>query len=199
MSRRSGTKSSTRNAVCVMAPGLGIDVQLARQVPVIAASVKARLRRAPAEPLVVEHDAPVLDAVGPRDDERHGQARQPCLRASRTSAVRCTVFAGTVDAALGIEIAIDRPGRIAALDAAIGQIEGARGEIEERVVRRAPFCATSIAGCRPPSPRVRPGIEPGVAARIGLGRREHLVVARDEPHLDAGRPASPSASERTKA
>ena len=35
------------------------------------------------------------------------------------------VLARTVDAALGVDEAVERPGRLAALDAAVGQIEGA--------------------------------------------------------------------------
>jgi hypothetical protein len=39
----------------------------------------------------------------------------------------------------------------------------------------------------PPSPRARPGLEPHAARGVGAFGREHLVAARDQPHLDAAK------------
>ena len=44
------------------------------------------------------------------------------------------VLAGAVDAALGIEIGIERTGGFTALDATVGQVEGTQRQIEERVL-----------------------------------------------------------------
>ena len=43
-------------------------------------------------------------------------------------------LAGAIDATLGIDIGIDRAGRLAPADAAVGQVEGGAAQIEEREV-----------------------------------------------------------------
>ncbi len=100
--------------------------------------------------LVGQRHARMLDAVGAREDDgdRHrcglggGVAHQ---------GGQMHLLAWAVDAAVGVGESIDRAGRVAALDAAIGQIEGGSGEVEEGVVA----IAASRRQARPEPARLR--------------------------------------------
>ena len=98
------------------------------------AGIDRQRERMPAEPLIGNLRALELDAVRPLDDER-----QWCIqrgRALRVAQQRGEIgrFAGTIDTALGIDEGV-KPGRRGpARDAAIGQIEGRRLQIEKGVI-----------------------------------------------------------------
>ena len=136
---------------------------------------------AAAETLVGQGNARMLDAVGPREDhrDRHAGRLAGAIADQRGQMHR---LAAAIDAAVGVGEAVDGPRLLAALHAAIGQVEGGRRQVEEGVVavrrlghqhgRRQPALAALQAG-----------LEAGVAAAVGLGRAQHLVVARQQAHL----------------
>ena len=86
---------------------------------------------APAEALVVDGRTLVFDAVGALDDERQRQAGF----ASRLGVAQQRRdehgLAGAIDAALGIEERVERRGRVAAGDAAVGEVEGGWGRLRK--------------------------------------------------------------------
>ena len=140
--------------------------------------------RAPAEPLVGNRRAAILDAVGPLHHQRQRQAghRRPLGVAKKRGELHR--LARAVDAALGEDVGLGPAGGRAALHPAVGEIEGAERQIEEAVIvtdlrhheaRRQPTLAAGEAGG-----------EGGVALAVGLGGRQHVVVAGDEPDLGAG-------------
>ena len=92
------------------------------------------VERAPAKPLVRHHGAAILDPVRPLD--HHGQIDVGNGDAVGVAQQRGHIdgLAGAVDAALGEDEGVERAGRLAARDAAIGQIEGRLREIEEGIV-----------------------------------------------------------------
>ncbi|GJE71390.1 hypothetical protein CHKEEEPN_2936 [Methylorubrum podarium] len=140
--------------------------------------------RAPAEPFVGHRRAAILDAVGPPHHQSQRQAaHRRALRVAQKSR-ELHRLAGAVDAALGEDVRLRPARRRAALHAAVGQVEGAEREVEEAVIvaelrhdeaRRQPALAAGEAGG-----------EGGVALAVGLGDREHVVVAGDQPDLGAG-------------
>ena len=87
-----------------------------------------------AQPLVGDHDAAEFHAVGPFDNEgqrnieRGGAARIAQYRSQKGR------LAGPVDAALGIDECIEPGWRGTAADAAVGEIESRRLEIQEGVI-----------------------------------------------------------------
>ena len=106
-------------------------------------------------------------------------------------------LAGAIDAALGIDEGIEPVRRRAAGDAAIGQIEGRRFQVEEGVVGLA-SAATSSAGDSPPSPRVsRPRTATWPVASVVLVASTSLL-RDDQPHLDLRAWLRVVASELTK-
>ena len=107
------------------------------------------------------------------------------------------VLAGAIDAALGIDEAVERAGRLASLDAAVGQVEGARREIEEGVFAAGAF-GDEQRRLQAAFAARQAGVELGVAVRVGLGGAEHLVVAGDQLTLTPTDGLA-SASERTNA
>ena len=86
-------------------------------------------------------------------------------------------FAGAIDAALGIEIGVDRAGRGAAADAAVGQIEGRAAQIEE-----AEIAVVAIGhhhdGLVAAGAAEQAGIEIGAADRIGRGAWPDMLLSR---------------------
>ncbi len=93
----------------------------------------------------------MLDAVGPRDDQRH---RHAALRGAGIAHERRQMhcLAGAIDAAVGIGEAVDRARRSAAFDAAVGQIEGRRASCRGTRSRQPPFRPTAS----PARARLRP-------------------------------------------
>ena len=88
------------------------------------------------------------------------------------------VLAGAVDAALGVDVAVERARRLAALDAAVGEIEGVGGQIEEGVLAAA-VLGDEDRRLQAAFAARQAGLEAGVAVGVGLGGAEHLVVAGD--------------------
>ena len=94
-------------------------------------------------------------------------------------------LAGAVDAALGRDIDVERPGRRTAIDAAIGQVEGRAAEVDEGIV--------AVGGGRIDHLRGRAAVAAGearveadIAVRVGRRFAEHVVVDGDEAELGAG-------------
>ena len=142
-------------------------------------------QRAAAKALVLHRDAAIFHAVRPL----HHQGQRHALGGGALGVAQHGGdehrLAGAVDAALGIDEGIQGPRRIAALDAAVGEVERALIEVEEGVValgvgrgdeaRRQPALSFGKAGG-----------EAGEAALVGGDCGEHLVVLGDQLDLDAG-------------
>ena len=110
------------------------------------------------------------------------------------------LLARAIDAAVGVGEGVDGARRVAALDAAVGQIEGGGGQVEEGVVAVGRF-GDQHGRRQPPSPRLRPASKRRIAAAVGLGGAEHLVVAGDQAHagIDDRRGAGERAHEGVQA
>ncbi len=133
----------------------------------------------------VADDAAVLDAVGTREDE--GQRHAVDCLGGVVAGKRCDVdrLADAVDAALGPGVDVERAGRGAALDAAVGQVEAGPRHVEEDEVgsgvlghqhgrHHAAFAARQA------------GRELDAAFGVGGGGAEDLVVLGEQRQLDAG-------------
>ena len=66
-------------------------------------------------------------------------------------------LADAVDAALGRQEHVERLRRLAAFDAAVGQVHRRLGEVEEAVVAGIVSARRAGPGAMPPVPRIRPG------------------------------------------
>ena len=139
---------------------------------------------AAAETLVGQGRALVLDAVRPLDHQRQRQAGLGDALGVAQQRGREHRLARAIDAALGVEEGVEPGGRVAAADAAVGEVEGVLREVEEIVV---------VAEGRDQKPRRRAAlaarqarVEIDPAVRAGRLGREHFVVARNELELDAG-------------
>ncbi len=138
---------------------------------------------APAHALVGKGRALVLDPVRPLDHQRQRQAGLGDALGVAQQRRREHGLARTVDPTLGIEEGVEPGGRVAAADAAVGEVEGVLRQVEEIVV---------VAERRDQKPRRRAAlaarqarVEIDPAVRAGRLGRQHLVVARDELELDA--------------
>ena len=130
-------------------------------------------------------DAAVLDAVGTREDEGQRQVLDRLGGAVAGKGGDMHILAGAVDAALGPGIDVERAGRRAAGDAAVGQVEAGAGHVEEDEVvvallghqhgrHHAAFAARQA------------GIEDGAAFGVGLRGAEDLVVPGKQRQFGAG-------------
>ncbi len=161
--------------------GLGVGVNLGAPGAGHGRAGERQRRRAPALALVSERHARVLDAVGAREDDGDGNARRLAGAVARQGG-QVHLLAGAVDAAIGIGEGVDRAWRDAALDAAVGEVEGTGRQIEEGVIAIARL--GDQHGWRQPAlAALEPGIEAGVAAAVGLDGAQHLVVAGDQAHI----------------
>ena len=105
-------------------------------------------------------------------------------------------LAGAVDAAIGIEIGIDRTRLRPAGDAAVAQIEGGAADFEKieiAVLAVGHDRKRLVAAAAAHEPARDPGEPVGVAGHA----RQLAVVAGIEPHARRRERALPSASERT--
>ncbi len=121
------------------------------QVPGVRVGDQRNREGAAAKALVVDELALVFDAVGPLDDEGQRQAGFRLALGVAQQRGGEHGLAGAVDAALGVEEGVERARRVAAGDAAVGQVERRLGEAEEIVVvRRARRRARRATGrpCR---------------------------------------------------
>ena len=138
-----------------------------------------------AQALVRHQAAPILDAVGPLDHEgqRHAERRSALGVAQQRGEIGR--LARAIDAALGIDEGIEAVRRRPAGDAAVGEIEGGRVEVEEGKIALAVIGGDQRRrGTALPAGQAR--FELHMAAGVGVARRQHLVAARNQPHLDAG-------------
>jgi hypothetical protein len=116
----------------------------------------AARERAPAEALIGDASSRLYSTPSGRLTTRSAAARsspRPCVAQQRRDEHG---LAGAIDAALGVEERVERARRVAAGDAAIGQVERALRQIEKAVVvgeRRRPAGRAPA----PPVPRDRPG------------------------------------------
>ena len=140
-------------------------------------------RGAGGERLAGHGGARELHAVGTRGDqgERRGDSGADAVAQHRG---RMDGFAGAIDAALGIQISVDRTGRVAAADAAIREIEGRTAQIEEAEITVRTIghhddgfvAALAVEQTR---------IKIGAALPVGRYGGEHIVVARHQRELHA--------------
>ena len=157
------------------------------------------IEAAPAQALIGDQHASILDAIGTLDHERKRHAgRSDVLRIAQQRR-HMHGLTGAVDAAFGHHECVKPLRRWTTCDPAIGQIERRSAQIEEGIV------AARIGGDqqrrrRTPLPARKSRLEQCVAIDVGLAGRQHLVVAGDKPHIDpvARRPHLP-ASARTHA
>ena len=139
--------------------------------------------RMPAHALIGDHRAPVFDAVGTLDhqSERDAQRREPLRVAHQRSDLHG--LAGAIDPALGIDEGIEAGRYRAAGNAAVGEIEGRRLEVEEGVV------AAGVGGDHHRR-RLRAFaagqrlLELHVAEVVGALGRQNLVAAREQADFD---------------
>ena len=136
-----------------------------------------------AEPLVRDQSAAELNAVGALDDEGERYVeRGGALRiAQKRGEVSC--LAGAINAALGINKGIESVRRRTAADAAIGEIEGRRLEVEERIVALRIACGQECRGSTA-LPARQPCLELRVAVRVGVAGGQHFIAPGDEAHID---------------
>ena len=141
-------------------------------------------QRIAAQTLVRNERALELDAVGPFDHERQRHIERG--RALRVAQQRGEIsrFAGTIDAPLGIDESIEPVRRRSARDAAVGQIESGRAQIEEGVIALR-IGRGHQRGLRATLPVRQTRFEQRVAAGIGFPRRQNFIAARDQLELDA--------------
>src|SRR6185369_8378975 len=71
-----------------------------------------------------------LAAVRPLDDQRDRHVGERHRRGVAYHRHELHGLAGSIDAALGVEEGVDRPGLVAAGDAAVGKVEGRLAELE---------------------------------------------------------------------
>ena len=159
--------------------GVGVDRPFAgRRV-----GHQRKRQRPPAEPLITNARALILDAVGTFDDQRQRQPRLGDTLGVAEERRDEDGLAGAIDAAFGVEEGVERARRVAPGNAAIGQVERALRQIEKTVV--VAERGDEQAERRPAHAARQAGIEIDAPVRAGLANREHLVVARDQAHFDA--------------
>ena len=128
-----------------------------------------------------------LGAVGPQDHDGQGQARHgPGLGVAQQGR-KPDRLAGPVDAALAVEVGVDRAGQVPAGDAAFAEIEGGAAELQEvEVAAPAPRRQVGRPVAAPAADQA--GREAGHALGIGSRRGQHGVVAGDQlqPHAGQG-------------
>ena len=137
-----------------------------------------------AKSLIGDQRAAEFDAIGTLDHE--GERHVRCGGALRRAQQRRQIggLAGTVDAALGIDERIQAGGRRPPADAAVGQIECRPFQVQEGIVAMSVGCRQQ-RGRRAALAARKPRFELHMTARVGAARRQHLVAAREEPHLGA--------------
>ena len=152
-------------------------------MPLCAPASKAQREGAPAHALVGDRGALVFDAVGPFHDEGERQAGDGDALGIAQERRQIDRFSRTVDPALGVEIGVERMRRRAAFHAAVGQIEGGRGKIEEIII--AVWRARDDEAGRHAAGAARKArIEAHAAVGAGRRRRQDLVVMCDEAEFD---------------
>ena len=110
--------------------GVGVDLPFARR----RVGEQRHGQGAAAEPLIGDADALVFDAVGTLDHDRQRQAGLGLALGVAQQRGDEHRLAGAIDAALGVEERVERAGRVAPADAAIGEIESVLRQIEEVVI-----------------------------------------------------------------
>ena len=91
-------------------------------------------QRTAAEALILQHVTAIFDAVRPLDHERQRHAIRGDCGSVAQQRRDVHGLAGAIDAAFGKDESVEPVGRLASGDAAIGEIEGRRLQIEERII-----------------------------------------------------------------
>ena len=163
--------------------GVGIEADLPRAAHGVGEQLD--IRRIAAEAGIGQRLAEELDAVRPLDHEGEGQAGDGDGARVADQRGEMDGLARPVDSALGRHEHIERPGRGAAVDAAVGQIERGAGEVDERIVAIADAGVDHLRGGAAGAAG-EAGIEADIAVLVGGALAEHVVIDRDEAELDAG-------------
>ena len=144
-----------------------------------------RDRQSPAaETLVLHQIAAIFDAVRTPHHNRQRQSRHRRAFAVPQQRRQRHRLAGAIDTALGVEIGVHGARDGASFHAPIRQIEGRGPEIQKAVIDA--LRRHHESGSEPAFAAREAGIEGGHAQGIGLLRRQHLVVAGDQPDLHIG-------------
>ncbi len=131
---RSGSKSSTSTEVSAIGSPFGVGVELDPPGAAHGVRLQRHVGAVAAEAAVGEDGAQELDAVRPVDDERERQVADGAGAVVTDERGKVDHFARPVDAALRRQEHVERAGSRAAADAAVGEVEGGAGEVDEAVV-----------------------------------------------------------------
>ena len=139
--------------------------------------------RPPAHALIGDGGALVFDVVGPFHDQRERDPRLGDARLVAQQGGHVDRFAGAVDAALGGEEGVQLARRLAPRHAPVGEIERRLREAEEIIVvaKRRHDQGRGVSA----DPAREARIERDATVGVGRLGGEHLVVARDQPQVDA--------------
>ena len=141
-----------------------------------------RERQSPAAESLVQHQvAAILNTV--RTPHHNRQRQSPHRRSFAVPQQRRQRhrLAGAIDTALSVEIGIHGARDGPSFHAPIRQIEGRAPEIQKTVIDT--LRRHDKSGSQPPFAAGEAGIEGGRTQGIGLLRRQHLVVAGNQPDL----------------
>ena len=163
---------------------LGIGIKLRRPRAAHGVGGKRHVLRIAAEAAVAERLAQELDAVRPLDHQGHRQVGDGIGARVAHQCRQVDRLARPVDAALRGQEHVERLRCRPSGNAAIGEIEGGAGEIEEGIVAVG-LGNHQLRGHAAVAAR-QAGIEAGIAGIVGDRCPENVVVDRDELQLDAG-------------
>ena len=135
--------------------------------------------------LVGEGGAPILDTIRPARDQGESRPRHRLGQAVAQQRHDVDCLARTIDAALGIEVGVDRARQRPAFDAAIGEVEGGpRHVLDRKVTLGAIGHDRDRRGSTGSAQKAR--IEPDVAVGVGCRSGELVIVASDKGDREPG-------------
>ena len=167
-----------------LAHGIAIGVGIGLDAPRAALGTgrDVEIAAVAARTLVVQRFGEVADAIRSFDDEGERRAGHGVRLVVAQEHGGVHGLAAAVDAALRIDEGIDGAGCGAALDAAIGEVEGGLLEVDEAVIALRRL-GDDEGGCCAAFALRQARFEQHGAGGIGLRLGQHLVVAGDEAHV----------------
>ncbi len=135
--------------------------------------------------LILERDAAKDCVVGAPHDQRHRHAGHRVGSPVAQQGHDVDRLARAINAAVGIDETIDRPGQGTAVDAAVGKIERRTGEVGEVEIAVGAI-GHHRGGRRAARPLRQAGIKMRAAVGVGGRHRQFVVVVRDQGQLQTG-------------
>ena len=171
---------------CRLANRRAFRIDIGLHAPRAARARRQQRQRiaAAARALIRDQHALIFDAVRPTGDERQRQTLFGDALVIAQQRRDIDRFARAIDAALSEDLRIERLRYVAALDAAIRQIERALLKIEKAVIALA-VLGDDEARRQSAAAARQARLEAHIAARIARLGRQNLVVTRDEAQRDA--------------